>query len=170
MKRMLMLVLSVLVTQVPAFSQSKTNDLTQSSSPEDQVRSAESALFRAYAAHDTAVLERLLSDDLSFTKENGYVSSKATELRLQKDLQQKRGSQSSTSLNPDEDLGYQLRDIRLYGNTAVTIGSSEEHDSNGEAVHFHFTNTWVKHGKSWQVVAIQITTVTNAVLRKMANP
>lgn len=165
---LLVLTLFVLAGHAPAFGQTEMINAAHGLSPEQQVRRAEATLWRAYSVHDTAAIERLLADDLSFTRQNGAVSGKAAEMRSQRELRQGWGDQLSELSNSYVgDPAYQVERVRLYGHIAVTTSIFAECDTSGGAVRFHFTNTWIRRGDAWQVVAIQIMPVSGAVSRDL---
>ena len=86
---------------------------TKPSAVEQEVLRVENARIEAILHADTAALERLLSDDLTYTHSTGRVDSKTSFIRS---IQS--GDLTYVAIQPDE-----LR-VRVYGDAAVLTGRS----------------------------------------------
>ena len=157
----------VVALQVSTSARVLSPSITSLIDDREAVVAAETAFYQAYVSHDVSALQRLMADTLSFTKENGYVSTKAVELRLQAELAKRPSGTPASTGEKQAPMNYQIRDVRLYGDTAVTTGSFDESELNGTVVRFHFTNTWIRRDDAWLVVATQISAVSEGVLRNL---
>lgn len=101
---------------------------------------------------DAATLDKVLADDWSEVGPAGKTTSKSEALT---DL--KSGATHWDSISLGE------MNVRVYGNTAVVRGTSEEKsqyngkDTSGQ---YAFTDVFVKQGGSWKAVSTQLTRVT----------
>lgn len=106
--------------------------------------------MQAYVEHDTAFLERYLSDDYVSTFPDGRVLDKRGEI-----ASLKSGGVAITDMRPRE------MNVRIYGEVAVITGQStiratvDGQETSGE---FRFTDVWVKQN-GWQAVASQVTRI-----------
>lgn len=107
----------------------------------DEVLAAEAERCRAIYEQDWAVLEPMMSDDLSYVHMPGRIENKAQYLA---------GVKSRPRKVEREDLK-----VRVYGNTAVMTGIMINRPPNAESVTARVTQTWVKDGPGWKMVAFQ---------------
>ena len=148
MNRILATMILVAAMLLSAPAQAGTKSSPQNESTERAIARLQSELCEAYSRADKAALDHLLASDLTFTKENGYVSNKATEIK---------------TVRPDppgDEMSCGDLKVRVYDNAALTTGYMELKDPESrDIVRFRYTNTWVKREGTWQVVAIQISTL-----------
>jgi len=109
------------------------------------IRSLEMKWAESYKTHNIEILSSLLADEFVITIEDGSVYSKAGYISHSAD--------SGTHVQVAE-----LSDlkVRMHGDTAIVTGAYHERgDSNGKAYEYHdrLTDTWMKIGGKWQVVA-----------------
>jgi hypothetical protein len=97
---------------------------------------------------DAATLERLYSNDLTYTHSSGKTETKAESIR--------------NATNPDtKSKGVEFHDpaIRIYGNAAVVKTRADFTTHTGDVHHLEMLVIWIKSGSGWQLVAGQTTTV-----------
>jgi uncharacterized protein YciI len=120
---------------------------------EQEIRELEARRFKAMTDQDTAALDRLLSDDLTYTHSSARVDSKAQFISSIRS-----GELKYLSIVPDD-----LK-VRVYGNTAVVTGRAaikvENHDR-PTTMELRFTDTYVLQGGGWQMVAWESTRIAN---------
>ncbi len=117
----------------------------QEKSDASTVRSLELKWTEAYRQHNIDILSSLLAEDFVITIEDGSVYSKAGYITHSAD--------SSTHVQVAE-----LSDlkVRIHGDTAIVTGAyHEKGESSGKPYEYHdrLTDTWMKAGGKWQVVA-----------------
>jgi hypothetical protein len=127
--------------------------LATAQSVEQQLKKFEIQWVDAEVKKDAAALDRLMADDFSETAPDGLVYTKAQEI---------------ASFKSGEDVvsSYDYSDmkVRVYGDSAVVtyIAKLKEmfkgRDVSGT---FRWTDTWVKHGGAWQIVACHGTTIAH---------
>jgi len=124
--------------------------LTQTSSAaEKAVLAAENARFAAMLKGDTAALEKLLADELTYTHSNASVQDKAAFIS---DI--KTGKIKYLTMEPSD------QKAKVFGNAAIVTGGASVHViQNGNDLTFkiRYTNTHINRGGSWQMVAWQST-------------
>ena len=116
---------------------------------EQAVLKAESARFDAMIKGDTAALEKLLADELSYTHSNAQVQDKAAFIS---DI--KTGKIKYLTVEPTD------QKARVFGTTAIVTGGASVHVvQNGNDLTFkiRYTDTHIRRGGSWQMVAWQST-------------
>lgn len=122
---------------------------------EQEVMQAESERVRAAIARDTAALDRLLSDDLTYAHSSGWVETKAQFIESIR-----TGALQYISVEHSEQAA------RIYGETAVLTGRSamqvKSPRGGGEVQQFEirFLTVYVKLGGRWRQVAWQSTRLT----------
>ena len=109
------------------------------------VRSLELKWTESYKQHNIEILSSLLADEFVITIEDGSTFSKA-------------GYISHSADNTVRVQVAELSDlkVRMHGDTAVVTGAYHERgESNGKPYEYHdrLTDTWMKIGGRWQVVA-----------------
>ena len=105
----------------------------------------------AVVRHDADFLERLESDDYTYTGPDGGVAHKADDIA---------GAKAGT-VRIDSFAHHDLK-VRVYGETAVVTGETVLKGTAGDTDlggHFRWTDVFVKHGGRWQAVASQATAV-----------
>ena len=117
----------------------------QEKSDSATIRSLEMKWTESYKQRNIEILSSLLADDFVITIEDGSTYSKAGYIS--------HSAEAGTHVQVAE-----LSDlkVRLHGDTAVVTGSYHERgESNGKAYEYHdrLTDTWIKIGGRWQVVA-----------------
>jgi ketosteroid isomerase-like protein len=132
-----------LLAAAPAHSQTpKAN--------EQAVLKAYRALDNAQLKKDRATMERLMSDDYSYTHSNGKVADKA------QDITETMSPDINWTDSKTEDVK-----VRTYGDVAVVTGqvtltgSAKAYRSGPR----RFTKIWVKHDGRWQNIGGQTTLV-----------
>lgn len=116
---------------------------------EQEIRRRETRRFDAVVRGEIAVLEDILSDDLTYTHATGTFETKAEFL-----AKLKSGQVKYEALTPEE-----LR-VRAYGTTGVVTGVAHvKVQVKGEHLSFRlrFTDVYVKQDTRWQMVAWQAT-------------
>jgi Domain of unknown function (DUF4440) len=119
------------------------------SAAEQAVLKADNARFAAMLAADTAALEKLLADELSYTHSNAQVQDKAAFIS---DI--KTGKIKYLTIDPTD------QKARVFGSTAIVTGGASVHVvQNGNDLTFkiRYTNTHLNRGGAWQMVAWQAT-------------
>jgi hypothetical protein len=118
--------------------------------PEQSVLDTERAWSRSVVSGDTATLERILGDELSYGHASGAIDNKASYIgRI------KSGAQKYVSLVYDSG---QPAAPRVYGDTATLVASAlvtSLTDGKPNTKHLRFLHVFVKHGAQWQLVAHQ---------------
>lgn len=118
------------------------------SSPEDELKAAEQKLVDAERDGDTGTMQRMLSDDFVATGATGVRTGKADFI----DWYHPKHYEYMTA----EEL-----DIRVYGSTAVVLGSCRQRNLNADAEEATaFTDVWVKRGGQWVIVAEHFSLLT----------
>jgi ketosteroid isomerase-like protein len=108
------------------------------------IRQAESDWAESTVTNDVSVLERILADDFVGVDIDGSHYSKA------------RAIQDYRS-HPSEFVSNHLNDveIRFYGEAAVAQGNEGWKKKDGTAGTFVWTDTWIRQGGKWQIVAAE---------------
>jgi len=108
------------------------------------IRQAESDWAESVVTNDVSVLERILADDFVGVDIDGSHYSKADAI---KDFRTHSSDFVSNHLNEVE--------IRFYGDAAVAQGNESWKKKNGTTGKFVWTDTWLRRGGKWQVVAAE---------------
>lgn len=108
------------------------------------IRQAESDWAESSVKPDVALLERILADDFVGVSPDGKRYSKADELKEDR-------TQPSAYLS-NHLIGV---DIRFYGDAAVAQGSEEWKKKDGTTGRYVWTDTWIRRGGKWQIVAAE---------------
>ena len=99
--------------------------------------------------NNAAVLEKLLSDDLSFVHSGGQQERKADVLK-----------NVTTGKNVIIRMNFSDPSVRMYGNTALVKCRVDLWHSETNIVHMDILHAWVKGDGGWQLVARQATRLT----------
>jgi ketosteroid isomerase-like protein len=107
------------------------------------IRQAESDWAESTVTHDVSVPERILADDFVGVDIDGSHYTKADEIR--------------NTRKPSEFASNHLNDIeiRFYGDAAVAQGSESWKKKDGTPGKYVWTDTWIRRGGKWQVVAAE---------------
>ena len=108
------------------------------------IRQAESDWAESVVTNDVSVLERILADDLVGVDIDGSHYSKEDAI---KDFRKHSSDFVSNHLNGVE--------IRFYGDAAVAQGSESWKKRDGTTGKFVWTDTWIRRGGKWQIVAAE---------------
>jgi ketosteroid isomerase-like protein len=115
-------------------------------SVEQYIKTSEQQWAEAGINRDTAAVERILADDFLGVAPDGSLYDKAKELTNAKE-------------NTENFLSNHVNDvkIRFFGDTAVAQGSESWELRSGKPKHgkYVWTDTWVKRGDNWQIVAAE---------------
>jgi ketosteroid isomerase-like protein len=134
-----------------AKSQPTGEKVGMSGNAEQELRQLTDQSIVALKGKDTAALARIWADDLIFTTPRGDVQTKAQRLA---DIQS--GATRFDSLETT-DLA-----VRVYGDTAVMNGLTTvkgQYSGQEASGQYRVTQVFVRHGKVWQIVALQMTPV-----------
>jgi uncharacterized protein (TIGR02246 family) len=124
---------------------------------EAEVRKLEREWLDAYEKRDAAAMDRIVADDFTITFPNGAVQTKA---QLMAGIKRPRKEGQPAPRFFTEDVR-----ARAYGDTVVLIGKVvTEVTRDGKAVReeSRYTDTYVKRGGRWQVVASHLSNVPPA--------
>lgn len=108
------------------------------------IKQSESDWAESTHTNDVKVLERILADDFLGVDIDGSHYTKASAI---KDYRTKPAEFVSNHLNEVE--------IRFYGDAAVAQGSESWKKKDGSTGKFAWTDTWIRRGGKWQVVAAE---------------
>ncbi len=108
------------------------------------IRQAESDWAESVVPNDVGVLERILADDFVGVDIDGSHYSKADAI---KDFRTHPSDFVSNHLNEV--------DIRFFGDAAVAQGHETWKKKDGTTGKFVWTDTWVRRGGKWQIVAAE---------------
>ena len=131
-----------LLLAMPLLAQDKA---AQEKSEAAAIRSLEMKWAESYKERKVDILASLLADDFVITVEDGTTYSKTGYIS--------HSAEPSTRVEVAE-----ISDIkvRMHGNTAIVTGAYYERGAtDGKHYEYHdrFTDTWMKTGSRWQVVA-----------------
>jgi ketosteroid isomerase-like protein len=127
---------------------------SRANSAEDQIKKLEQDWAQAFVKEGAVSVDQYEADDIVTTDPSGRVTGKAEDTT---DL-----SSGDYKIQSEELSDLQ---VHVYGNTAVASatntmkGTYKGQDLSGK---YRFTDTWVKRGGKWQVVASQYTKVLGA--------
>lgn len=122
---------------------------------EQQVIQAEKDRFAAMVKGDRAALEKLLSDDLTYTHSTALLETKAQFI-----ASVTGGSIDYVSIVPSETDWK----VRINGNTAVVNGLAAVNvvdKGNDRKIRIRFTTAHANRGGAWQLLAWQATVIPN---------
>jgi len=109
---------------------------------EKYIVSSEQQWAEASLKRDTRTVERIVADDFVGVDPNGSYFRKADEL-------------ASVSKNEGDYVAAKGNEVkvRFYGDAAVAQGSESWQKRNGERGRYVWTDTWIRRGGRWQIVA-----------------
>lgn len=125
-----------------------TTSASTASQAVDEVLKQEAERCRAIFEQDWAVLEPMMSDDLTYVHMPGRMEDKPTYL-------------AGVKARPRKVERQDLK-VRVYGTTAVMTGIMINRPPNAEPVTARVTQTWVKDGSGWRMVAFQASRIQEA--------
>jgi ketosteroid isomerase-like protein len=108
------------------------------------IRQAESDWAESVVTNDVSVLERILADDFVGVDIDGSHYSKADAIN------DYRTHPSDFVFNHLNEVG-----IRFYGDAAVAQGNEGWKKKDGTTGKFVWTDTWIRRGGKWQIVAAE---------------
>jgi ketosteroid isomerase-like protein len=138
--RLLMIVAFLFV--LTSLAQVKTTD--DHASDRAYIKQSESDWAESTQSNDASVLERILADDFVGVDIDGSHYTKTGAIQ---DYRTKPSELASNHLNEVE--------IRFYGDAAVAQGNEGWKKKDGTVGKFFWTDTWIKRGGKWQVVAAE---------------
>jgi len=108
------------------------------------IRQAESDWAESVVPNDVSVLERILADDFVGVDIDGTHYSKADAIK-------------DYRIHPSEFVFNHLNEveIRFYGDTALAQGNESWKKKDGTPGKFVWTDTWIRRGGKWQIVAAE---------------
>src|SRR6266496_5592374 len=133
-----------------AFGQSATQQESQNTKSEQEVRQAIEKYRTALLHRDIPALEKIWADDYVFVNASGEIVTKAQRL-----ANVKSGATKLESINKEENIT-----VRVYQNSAVATsrvaikGKYSGHSVSGQ---YRSTHVWVKGPEGWQLVSNQLT-------------
>jgi ketosteroid isomerase-like protein len=151
MKSSPMMAILIISACFTAFGQTKDSGKKQSGGVEQTLMNTEQEILDAVVKGDTSVIEKYLAGDSVFTDPGGMVMDKAQFIA---DL--KAGNLKLESSKPDD------MKVHAHGNAAVvTYGTTDKGTYKGKDIsgNYRWTDIFVKHKGSWQLVAGQGTPV-----------
>ena len=127
------------------------------SGAEEEVRRLERQWLDAYEQNDAEAMERIVADDFTITFPNGGMQTKPQLMAMVK--APRRAGQPRMKFYTD---GVQSR---AYGDTVILIGRvTTEYERDGKPFkeQSRYTDTYVRRGGRWQVVASHLSNVEEA--------
>jgi ketosteroid isomerase-like protein len=110
---------------------------------EQELKRLENEWLNSYLRGDKQTFDRIVADDFTRTDESGKFATKAEERAL---VQAPPGSVSASLTNED-------MHVRVYGNSAIVTGLIVSRVQGSLSFQSRFTDTFIKRGGPWQVVA-----------------
>jgi len=151
MKATLVVAMFVLLGPLSAAAQPTEKEANhRESKTQEEIRQLEARRLRAMMDADTAALDRILGDDLTYTHSNGAVDTKASFLAVLKSGKLKYESVSTDG------------QVRVQGDTAVVTGRGAMKVRAGDRqldMAVRFTDVYVKRDGHWQMIAWQSTRI-----------
>lgn len=132
--------------------------VSTTSNAEQEVTQLTDQYIAALKAKDTAALERIWGDDLTFINPGGVVLTKTQRLA---DIQS--GANRFDSLEASE------RTVKVYGDVAVMTslttmkGQYGGQEASGQ---YRVTNVFARRGGAWQIVSLQMTPIATPAEKK----
>ena len=123
-----------------------------SGNSESEVRDAVEKYRVALMKHDAAALKQIWADDYTFINGAGQL--------LTKDQRLANLSSGATSL----DITMAGMKVRVYGDAAVTTGQvtiKGQYSGKESSGDYQSMTVWAKRGSTWQLVANQVTKITD---------
>ena len=127
--------------------------VAHSGNVEQEVRTLERAWLDAYEQYDTTAMNAIVADDFVITFPDGSMQTKA---QVVESIRTPPAPGNSTRFHTTETRA------RVYGDTVVLTGRVVGTYTRGDktsAEHYRYTDTYVKRGGRWQVVASHLSKV-----------
>ena len=141
---MRLLLAGMLLFAVCSFSLGQIEDKSSlKNSAEQELKRLENEWLNSYLRGDKQTFDRIVADDFTRTDESGKFATKAEERAL---VQAPPASVSASLTNED-------MHVRVYGNSAIVTGLIVSRVQASLSFQSRFTDTFIKRGASWQVVA-----------------
>jgi ketosteroid isomerase-like protein len=137
---LVVLLVFALVSAAPALSQQASDRAAE----RGYIQKAEADWAEAVASNDCSVAERILADEFVGVEVDGTQYTRADS------LQSCRTRESNFEFCHAQEV-----DVRFYGDTAIARGSEKWKLKSGKSGVFVWTDTWIKRGGKWQVVAAE---------------
>lgn len=157
LNRIALIFLFIVITAIPAFSQTKNRRPAQTRaraatavSPETEIKKLEREWFDAVVKQDAATLDRIFADDFVATGSDGLFVDKAA----------MKATLSQVKLDEIKSENFKLR---LYGTTAVVTGNSSYFRGGRKLGTSAHTEVWAKRQGRWQAVSWTSIPVTGYV-------
>ncbi len=151
MKATLVVAMLVLLGPLSAAAQTTEKEANRTESKtREEIRQLEARRLRAMIDADTAALDSILGDDLTYTHSNGAVDTKASFLAALKSGKLKYESVSTDG------------EVRVQGDTAVVTGRGAMKVRAGDReldMAVRFTDVYAKRDGRWQMMAWQSTRI-----------
>jgi ketosteroid isomerase-like protein len=125
-----------------ALGQMKNQSSTQND-VEQELKGLENEWLSSYLRGDKHTFDRIVADDFTRTDESGKFATKAEERAL---VQAPPASVNASLTNEDVQ-------VRVYGNSAIVTGRIVSKVQGSFNFQSRFTDTFIKRGGRWQVVA-----------------
>jgi ketosteroid isomerase-like protein len=119
------------------------NKDSSQNSVEPELKRLENEWLNSYLRGDKQTFDRIVADDFTRTDESGKFATKAEERAL---VQAPPASVSASLTNED-------MHVRVYGNSAIVTGLIVSRVQGSLSFQSRFTDTFIKRGARWQVVA-----------------
>ena len=135
-----------------ASGQSATQQESQNTKSDQEVRKAIEKYRTALLQRDIPALEKIWADDYVFVNASGDVLTKAQRL-----ANVKSGATTLDSIKEEEDII-----VRVYQNSAVAtsrVTIKGQYGGQSTSGQYRSTHVWVKGSTGWQLVSNQLTTL-----------
>jgi len=116
-----------------------------------QVLALEKAWNQAYKAGDIKALSAILDNSLVLVEDDGSLKTKSEFLATVK-----------AATGNEEQVAPESLTVRVFGDTAISIGVIATKDAKGVKHRERFIDTWVKRNGSWICIATDATPITHA--------
>lgn len=127
--------------------------VAHSANAEQEVRKLERAWLDAYEQYDTAAMNAIVADDFLITFPDG---SSQTKGQVVESIRTPPPPGNTTRFQTSETRA------RVYGDTVVLTGrvvGTYSRDGQSRSDHYRYTDTYVKHGGRWQVIASHLSKI-----------
>lgn len=146
----------ILVAVLPfSVNQPRGSHIPQASQAEQEVRKLERAWLDAYEQHDTKAMDAIVADDFTITFPDGSMQTKP---QILDSIKAARTPSSPALKFYTEDV-----QARVYGDTVVIligrVVTEYQRDGKTAKEQNRYTDTYIKRGGRWQVVASHLSNV-----------
>lgn len=158
MKPILATIVLALVAGLTVSGQTNDKSLARDSKIVEEIKRLDRQwIIEPYGSRDMKDFDRIVADDFLITGSNGKILNKA---------QKRANVVADSATEPSPDAVFKIEEtstqVRVYGNTAISTGYIvENYTYKGAKINdrVYFTNTYLKRGGRWQVVASQFTRI-----------